>query len=101
MDTHEAILTEAEIHHPNRNMDSEIQSNGARPGSAWLGGNVKMKTTYRTLETGQRIRLSPQRPWRGKSERRQVLKQRRLEREASKADARRATATWPAERMYE
>lgn len=43
-----------------------------------------MKTQYKTLDNGQRIQVAPQRPWLGKSERRQVLKQRRIDREQSK-----------------
>lgn len=40
-----------------------------------------MKTEYGTLPSGTKIRMNPVRPWRGKSERRRVLKQRRLDRE--------------------
>lgn len=43
-----------------------------------------MKTVYQTLDNGQRIRVYPVRPWRGKSQRRQVLKWRRKDREAAK-----------------
>ena len=40
-----------------------------------------MKATYTRLMTGQMIRVTPLRPWRGKSERRRVLKERRMRRE--------------------
>lgn len=37
-------------------------------------------TWYAVMSNGQMVRHSPQRPWRGKSERRQVIKARRAER---------------------
>lgn len=37
-------------------------------------------TWYAVMSNGQMIRHRPQRPWRGKSERRQVIKARRAER---------------------
>lgn len=39
--------------------------------------------TYYANAAGTRIRISPVRPWRGKSERRAVIKARRLDREAA------------------
>lgn len=41
---------------------------------------------YGKTETGQIIRLTPLKPWRGKSQRRQVIKQRRLDRQAAAAN---------------
>jgi len=36
---------------------------------------------YETLASGALVRVHPQRPWRGKAERRQVIKARRAEQE--------------------
>ena len=49
-----------------------------------VAGRVKShdgKTVYGVLESGSRIRLSPLRPWRGKSERRSAIRNRREDRQ--------------------
>jgi hypothetical protein len=49
-----------------------------KPGNVLVYGNG---TKYRVADNGSHVRLFPARPWRGKSERRQVLVMRRLARE--------------------
>jgi hypothetical protein len=48
--------------------------------------------SYRVQETGQLIRVSPLRPWRGKAERREVLRNRREDRAQRDANLTVATA---------